>query len=500
MISRWFVGCSLVLGLIAAGCGSDGGVSGTGGIGGIGGAGGAGGSGGVPFVPPEYGSWVKYEPEGGTCSDGSPYKFWVEFSETSDNVIIFFEGGGACWDYESCSGSSGIRGAANPNGLDDDHAVANQEFEGVKIDAKFVYPLLNDDLAVSPMADWNKVFVPYCTGDVYSGQRTLTYSDPDGVEPDNEFRHLGHTNVLAMIDELNTMFSSIPRLFVSGCSAGGAGAIVNYHFLRSGLNAVGTGYLLDDSGPLYPSSKPTSRSLPVQEQIRSSWDIDPLIMSAPNPSDIFADFGNLSTVLASQYPNDRLAVTHFRLDYNYSLYSYERFYDNDSGSLMPIELGSAPGLDEDNWVDRADIYSLWGDDIGLLRAQYDAVDNLGYYLPFYRDTNDSHCVTIPGFDDASGDALAEAISFILSNGETGSVEAMAWAGSDMTVGQDTLNLRDYVDHLLDDSTPLQSHIEDTAEGHYLACAPGSYNESACMSAVCERLSSAKQTEQGCPSP
>jgi hypothetical protein len=39
----------------------------------------AGGSGGSGFVPPEYGSWVMFEPEGASCSDGSPYRFWVEF-------------------------------------------------------------------------------------------------------------------------------------------------------------------------------------------------------------------------------------------------------------------------------------------------------------------------------------------------------------------------------------------------------------------------------------
>ncbi len=483
--------------LALGGCGSDDpAIAGTGGTPGTGGSAGAGGG----FVPEAFGEWLKFEPAGASCSDGSPYKFFVQFSETSDDVIIFFEGGGACWDYESCSGRGGIRGAANPNGLPDDHATSLVEFEGLPVDAKFVYPLLNDDPDVSPMADWNKVFVPYCTGDVYAGQTTTTYMDPDGVEPDNEFRHFGHTNVLAMIDELNGMFASVPRLFVSGCSAGGAGSIVNYHFLRSGLNEVGRGYLLDDSGPIYPSSEPTSRSLPVHDRIRSVWNVDQLIMSAPRADDIFDDFGNISEVLAAEYPDDRLAATFFRFDYNYSLYSYERFYDNDSGTLMPIEFGSAPGLDEDAWLDRADFYSLWWDDIALLRAQYDASDNLAYYLPFYRDTNDSHCVTIPGLEDAPAPVLLDAINYISTDGEMGAFAPLAWDGSDMDTDTGTMTLRDFVDHLLDDSTPLESHFEDTPEGHYMACAPGMDDEIGCRDAVCERLSDSKKTEQGCPTP
>ncbi len=489
----FFLG-SLLLAL--GGCGNDAEnldqLLGTGGTGGGGGDGGSRG-----FEPAAFGEWLKFEPEGALCSNGSQYKFFVQFSETSDDVIVFFEGGGACWDFESCSRTAGIRGAANPDGLPDSHATENQDFGDAAIDAKFVYPLLNDDPDVSPMADWNKVFVPYCTGDVYSGQTTTTYSDPNEMEPDNEFLHFGHTNVLAMIDELNGMFNSIPRLFVSGCSAGGAGSIINYHFLRSGLNEVGRGYLLNDSGPIYPNSEPTSRSLPVHSRIRSVWNVDPLIMSAPRADDIFDDFGNISEVLAAEYPNDRIAATFFQLDYNYSLYSYERFYDNDSGTLMPIEFGSAPGLDEFAWLDRADFYSLWADDIALMRAQYDTADNLAYYLPFYRDTNSSHCVTVPGIEDVPTPVVLDAINYIGSDGEMGAFAPLAWAGSDMETDAGTMNLRDFVEHLLDDSTPLESHFEDTPEGHYMACAPGMDDEPGCRDAVCERLGT-RQEEQGCP--
>ncbi|MGB5266131.1 MAG: hypothetical protein WBN30_06065, partial [Polyangiales bacterium] len=57
MIKRRILGLSLILGLLAAGCGEDSSSSGTAGTGGTGGAGGSG------FEPPEFGAWVKYEPE-----------------------------------------------------------------------------------------------------------------------------------------------------------------------------------------------------------------------------------------------------------------------------------------------------------------------------------------------------------------------------------------------------------------------------------------------------
>ena len=47
--------------------------------------------------PPPRGSWVKYEPPGASCSDGSPYAFYVQFSETgSENLLLYFQAGGVC--------------------------------------------------------------------------------------------------------------------------------------------------------------------------------------------------------------------------------------------------------------------------------------------------------------------------------------------------------------------------------------------------------------------
>ncbi len=478
MSTRCLLASSLVFALITAGCGSESastlGPDGSGGQGGSAGLGGSAGAGGSGFQPPDYGTWVKFEPEGATCSDGSPYKFWVEFSETSDNVIVFFEGGGACWDYESCSGKGGIRGAANPNGLSDNHADAQREVAGIPVGASVIYPLLNQDPNVSPMADWNKVFVAYCTGDVYSGDRTVTYEDPDGIEDDLEFHHVGHRNVLAMIEMLNDMFTTVPKLFVSGCSAGGAGAIVNYYFLRTGIEGVQKGYLLDDSGPLFPDQAPTSRSLALHDRVRSSWDADKLIDTAPRPDELKADFGNINTMLAEEFPSDRLAMTYNRLDFNYSLYSYERFWQRENPTeLVPIVpfLGTGLGLDEVLSLDRAAVYSLWWDDTALLLDQYDSKSNLGYYLPFYRTTNSSHCVTIPGFEEFS---LAEAVTLFATDFGT-----LAWAGTE--IGD--MNLYDYVEHLLNDEEPLESHFEETPEGRYRTCTPAEFDPVACEAAV-----------------
>lgn len=430
----------------------------------------------VGFVPPAYGQWIKYEPPGAVCANGSQYKFFVNFSRTSSNVVIFLQGGGACWDYASCTGT-GIRSAANKDGIPDDYAAVHANFGAVAVSVDVVYPLLNNQAAVNPMSDWNKVFVPYCTGDVYSGDTTVTYEDPDGLEPNVTFHHRGHSNVLGIINMLSDMFPAIPQMLVGGCSAGGAGSLNNYYFFRTGLGPD-RGYLLDDSGPLFPDSLGTSRSLPLHNRVRSSWNTDPLISSVPRSSELLADLGNLPTVLAAEFPSDRLANTYFRLDYNYSLYSYERFYERGvKGDIEIFGDGSGTGglgLDEIDPFDRAAVYELWWDDTDLLTAQFDGADNLSYYLPFYRTTNSSHCATIPGFEEFPSD---EVLNLFIND-----FPRLAWAGTEMYTGTATINMRDYVVHLLDDDTALESYFEAQGEGRYLACSPDDFDEAACIAA------------------
>ena len=100
---------------------------------------------------------------------------------------------------------------------------------------------------------------------------------------------------------------------------------------------------------------------------------------------------------------------------------------------------------------------------------------------------------VNGSHSAGGDvgfSLGEALD--LFQNDFGS---LAWLGSEI----DDMNLRDYVEHLLNDDEPLQSHFEQEGEGHYLSCAPGAaYDEAACETAVCARLNPDRQIEQDCP--
>jgi hypothetical protein len=307
----------------------------------------------------QYDTWLKVEPPGVVCGNNSQYKFWVNYSDKSDNLLVVLEPGGACWDYASCTGQSGVRGAANIDGLKDDHYKL----------APFISPFLNRFSEEIPTADWNYVYVPYCTGDVHTGNVVATYTDGAGASV--EFHHDGHDASQQITAWLDQNFTHVPKMFVTGCSAGGVGSLVNYYFMRKGIRAVEKGYLLDDSGPVFPS---TGYSGPLHAKIRQAWNVES-IQGLPSGF-TFENLGSLNTALADAFPMDRLAVTYFRRDMNFSVYSYQRFYND-------------PPKDE--------LLRMWDADTQLLVDLYETRDNLSYFIPYWRGVNDSHCTTVLSF-------------------------------------------------------------------------------------------------------
>lgn len=443
--------------VIAAGCGSDD----------------AAGTEPEPFVPSAFGEWLKFEPEGAVCANGSQYKFFVNFSEASDNVVIFLEGGGACWDYEDCASGGPfntdcIQEPAGTECIRDDYPAVYLHLDALEpltavteplgvvngdVPVELAYPLLSGDTTINPMGDWNRVFIPYCTGDTYLGSNVETYSDPDGVGPDVEFHHMGHQNMLIVIEELNEMFRSVPQMMVSGCSAGGVGSLNNYPFIRRGMDGVDKAYLLADSGPLMPSTHSNgepSNSSRLYDTIRQPWKIDVMIESLPGSEPIQSDRGEANRVIAESFPDDRLAVSIFERDYNFTVASYQKTFPIFSNPETSVSTGAG----------RTEIYRLASEDLAALRDLIDEIDNLVYYMPYYRNTNTSHCLTVTGLEDVGSSEL----EFITAFQED--ANAATWSGTEIG----GMNYKDFIEQLLDDSAPLQSQYEGTCEGKFQVCA------------------------------
>ncbi|MDX2419040.1 MAG: pectin acetylesterase-family hydrolase [Xanthomonadales bacterium] len=162
------------------------------------------------------GDWETIYPGGeASCANGEDYRFYVRRAST-DKVMVYFNGGGACWDGHTCdpahSSSDMNKGMIYRTQPTAEYGNHPEAFDGA-------FDLENPD---NPFQDWTQVFVTYCTGDVHLGNRDTVYQKADGSE--FTIRHRGRTNAQSALDHVRKQFPDPEKVFVSGGSAGGIAA------------------------------------------------------------------------------------------------------------------------------------------------------------------------------------------------------------------------------------------------------------------------------------
>jgi hypothetical protein len=243
---------------------------------------------GEPIAGLSPGAWTWVDFPDSACEDGSPTGIAVNPGSGPD-LLLLLNGGGACWDYFTCE----VLGTASrgPFGRPQFEALAAGALPG---------SILDRALPGNPFADAALVFVPYCTGDIHGGDRVATYAGAGGART---WRHVGHANAVAFARRLAATFPAPRRLVVSGASAGGFGALLNYDTFRHYWPAA-EGFLLDDSGP------PLRRGA-VSQTLLDAWYASWGLGRVLDPLCAAACRGDLSAALvavASRHPSDRLAL------------------------------------------------------------------------------------------------------------------------------------------------------------------------------------------------
>jgi len=145
--------------------------------------------------------WTRIATGTGTgCALGTPYSFFHREGTDPDRLLIYFQGGGACWEWVSCSGMF-------------DATVEDSEpspFRGIFDHAE----------PRNPLAASSAVFVPYCTGDVHIGDASVSYGG--ATRP---IAHRGFRNVSAVLDWIGAQGFRPRTVVVAGTSAGAYGAL-----------------------------------------------------------------------------------------------------------------------------------------------------------------------------------------------------------------------------------------------------------------------------------
>jgi hypothetical protein len=351
----------------------------------------------APSAIAGYFQWETVElpaDSGAACGNGTPYRFFVNRAPGTRDLVLVYEGGGACWDQEACLGR-GPLSAANPDGIPPDYLM---QLNSALFGNVTPFSGRNSPFQAVQTQAWNVVFLPYCTGDVHSGSAVRVYDDSDPANPRVQY-HRGQANVRAAAAWLRADLGQPRKLLATGFSAGGVGSTTTYTLVREALEPTGAATLLADSGPLMSaprgSAPEQSPSIRLHETIRPAWGLDEpgglVTQFAALPGFDAQDLGTIGPALARRWPEDRFGYLVFRSDTNFSAFSYEKFYDDISG---------APNA----FVRRQRLFQRWEPDIQSWLALLGAQPNVAWHVAGFRNFNDSHCLTVIDF---SGTGIQE---------------------------------------------------------------------------------------------
>lgn len=148
------------------------------------------------------------EPRGPLCLRGTGYS--VDTREgASDSLVIFLQGGGACWG---------------------DFCAANETADGLPASG-----ILNPGLDGNPVADWDVAYLPYCDGSLFAGDvdRMLPPSQlSDGDSEPSMGYQRGLQNLSAAMDVTVAEFPAPSRILLTGVSGGAFGTIAALPLVR----------------------------------------------------------------------------------------------------------------------------------------------------------------------------------------------------------------------------------------------------------------------------
>lgn len=153
--------------------------------------------------------WEQIEVDGAVCARGTPYSFFVH-AGAADKLMIYFQGGGACWNADTCK----------EGGTFDDAVTADElsRYQGI----------FDFNNAANPVADYSVVVVAYCTGDVHTGAGEQRFEGEGGTF---SIQFDGFTNAQAVLDWTYTHFEEPSELVITGSSAGAYGALFHAPYI-----------------------------------------------------------------------------------------------------------------------------------------------------------------------------------------------------------------------------------------------------------------------------
>ena len=286
----------------------------------------------------------------------------------SGQLVIFLQGGGACWNNGTCHPSLFQWGPVCSYGSDTiclfdeqggtkplaSHVSAANPFPA---DGGGEFPseistvktsLLFNRRPENPLGAASYVYVPYCTGDLHSGNTTRNYATKAGVfDPVVPLVHnfAGGTNMDAYLAYLRTRHPAVNTVWLTGISGGGFGASLNLKRVRLAFPEA-TVHLLADSAPM------------VQPAHFEAWKTEWKMQLPAGCSACDAGLPTVIQYMIDDAPASRVALLAYSEDQVITRFAYS-------------------GGNTDSWVNPP--YGTYTSNLVLLENRYDATPNAKYF-------------------------------------------------------------------------------------------------------------------------
>jgi hypothetical protein len=250
----------------------------------------------LPSVPPVAaaalhvapGAWQWIPLEGAQCGNGTPTGMAVSPGPDPSRLLIFFAGGGACDDLESCV--SHPRSTHLARGYSE-HTFETSASEQPALDRFWL--ITSRARQNNPFQAYNYAYIPYCTGDLHLGDRVVTYPGADAPT-----HHVGAPKIRASLAALRRLFPAPRDVWLYGYSAGGFAAIYYAGVIADAFSGARLG-IIDDSGLAFAG-------VPVSAQ----WNVQ---LPAACPA-CATDFSQLLLRDAARAPERRYAYLSYTYD------------------------------------------------------------------------------------------------------------------------------------------------------------------------------------------
>jgi hypothetical protein len=316
--------------------------------------------------------WNYYNFPGAMCRDGSPLGIYVRFGSVN-KLMIYMEGGGVCISPHFCDHNPANMNQVFPGGDLNGESVTGSLATQSGLQAPYTSGIFDTTNTANPFLNWNQIYIPYCTGDAHIGTNPNA-SIPNDLGVATTQRFVGALNMQLFVSRIVPTFKTVTQVVLTGSSAGGIGAGLNFGLVQDSFGAVPV-TLIDDSFPPFTGTQDITPCL--QALSNSLWGLQ-----AGLPSDCVecsdqdaGGFTNIVPYWLQKYPHAHLGLVSSIHDQVIRLFlaaGTDNCSDTDPNLLtgLGLQASDVPGFTGDQY----------DDGLVSLRSTYLCTDRISSYL------------------------------------------------------------------------------------------------------------------------